>query len=132
MDMEKKYFINQANKYFESPETREIQEWFSQYPGYKEQVKAIRESLGLTQEQLAKMVDRTPRAIRTIENGEAFPRISTLQSIAEALNAELNIFLVPRQGIPSTQNKKNKPKDDREEIIFPVNERNDICFGETD
>ncbi|MCX6579853.1 MAG: helix-turn-helix transcriptional regulator [Candidatus Aminicenantes bacterium] len=116
----------------QSPETRDIREWLSQYPGYKEQVKGIRESLGLTQEQLAKMVDRTPRAIRTIENGEAFPRISTLQSIAEALNADLNIFLVPRQGIPPVQNKKSKPKDNREEIIFPLEDKNDICFGETD
>jgi len=130
--MEKKYFINQSNKVNPLPGAGDIQEWLSQYPGYKEQVKGIRESLGMTQEQLAKMVDRTPRAIRTIENGEAFPRISTLQSIAEALNADLNIFLVPRQGIPPFQNKKTKPKDNREEIIFPLDERNDIRFGETD
>lgn len=130
--MEKKYFINQASKGNESPETRDIREWLSQYPGYKEQIKAIRESLGMTQEQLAKLVDRTPRAIRTIENGEAFPRISTLQGIADALDAELNIFLVPRKGILPPLNEKDKAKGKGEEIIFPLEERNDICFGEND
>ncbi|MDQ1351216.1 MAG: Helix-turn-helix protein [Acidobacteriota bacterium] len=132
MGMEKKSFINQATNGTESPETRDIREWLSQYPGYKEQIKGIRESLGMTQEQLARVVDRTPRAIRTIENGEAFPRISTLQGIADALDAELNIFLVPRKGIPLTLNKKEKAKSNQEEIIFPIEERNDICFGETD
>ncbi|NIM18321.1 MAG: helix-turn-helix domain-containing protein [Candidatus Aminicenantes bacterium] len=70
----------------------------SNHPDYKDQVRILREFLGLTQEQLAKMVDRTPRSIRTIENGEAFPRISTLQKIAEALNAELKIALIPKTG----------------------------------
>jgi transcriptional regulator with XRE-family HTH domain len=130
--MEKKYVISQVSKSNDLPENEAIQEWFSQNPGYKEQIKAIRESLGLTQEQLASMVDRTPRSIRTIENGEAFPRISTLQSIADALNADLSIFLVPRKGIPPVLNKKTKSKDINEEIIFPAEEKNDICFGETD
>jgi transcriptional regulator with XRE-family HTH domain len=130
--MEKKYVISQVSKSNDLPENEAIREWLSQNPGYKEQIKAIRESLGLTQEQLARMVDRTPRSIRTIENGEAFPRISTLQSIADALNADLSIFLAPRKGIPSVLNKKTKLKVIDEEIIFPVEEKNDICFGETD
>lgn len=78
--------------------TKDLLKKLSNHPDYKDQVKIIRESLGITQEQLAKMVDRTPRSIRTIENGEAFPRISTLQKIAEALNAELKIALIPKTG----------------------------------
>jgi len=60
----------------------------------------------MTQEQLANEVDRTPRSIRTIENGEAFPRISTLQKIADALNAELSISLIPKKDISEFLNKK--------------------------
>jgi transcriptional regulator with XRE-family HTH domain len=78
--------------------TNDLLKKLSNHPDYKDQVRILREFLGLTQEQLAKMVDRTPRSIRTIENGEAFPRISTLHKIAEALNAELKIALIPKTG----------------------------------
>jgi len=77
-----------------------LQEWLSNYPDYKDQIKMIRVVLGMTQGQLANKVDRTPRSIRTIENGEAFPRITTLQKIADALHAELHISLIPKKTIP--------------------------------
>ena len=113
--MEKKYFTGQ------------ISDWLTQYPDYKNQVKMIRETLGMTQDQLAKMVDLTPRAIRTIENGEAFPRINTLQKIADALNAELHIFLAPKQDISGFLKKKSE----EEEIKFPHYE-DDFRIGEND
>jgi transcriptional regulator with XRE-family HTH domain len=91
---------------------------------YKAQIKNLRESLGMTQEQLAARVDRTPRAIRQVENGEAFPRISTLGKIAEALNAELIISLVPKENAGTIGN---------EEIKIPHNVGpDDLCFGEND
>jgi transcriptional regulator with XRE-family HTH domain len=76
--------------------TGKIPEWLKGYPDYKDQIKVIREALGMTQGFLAKKVDRTPRSIRTIENGEAFPRITTLQRIAEALNSDLKILIIPK------------------------------------
>jgi transcriptional regulator with XRE-family HTH domain len=110
-------------KYF----TEQTREWLTQYPDYKAQVKMIRETLGMTQAQLAKMVDRTPRAIRTIENGEAFPRINTLQKIADALNAELIISLVPKEDITGFLKKESEG----EEMKFPHYE-DDLRIGEND
>jgi transcriptional regulator with XRE-family HTH domain len=106
----------------------DLQKWLGLYPDYKEQIKAIREAAGMTQEQLAHKVDRTPRSIRTIENGEAYPRITTLQRIADALDAELHLFLVPKDDFsPLT-----KETDPEEEIKFPVTDKGDITIGETD
>jgi transcriptional regulator with XRE-family HTH domain len=53
----------------------------------------------MTQEQLAKKVNRSLRSIQQIESGEAKPKISTLYKIAEALNTELKITLIPRKNI---------------------------------
>lgn len=117
------YNRGMKEKYF----TGQTREWLTQYPDYKAQVKKIRETLGMTQEQLAKMVDRTPRSIRTIENGEAFPRINTLQKIADALNAELLISLVPKEDIPGFLKKESEEK----EITFPQHE-DDLRIGEND
>jgi transcriptional regulator with XRE-family HTH domain len=104
---------------------------------YKDQVKIIRESLGLTQEQLAKMVDRTPRSIRTLENGEAFPRISTLQKIAEALRADLTISLTPKTqtdipGIPGEQDTGDPGPAEDEAPEFSLDDEKGFIIGETD
>ena len=96
---------------------------------YKAQIKKLRESLGMTQGQLGERVDRTSRAIRQIENGEAFPRISTLQVIADALNADLTISLTPKPGIVETLNEQ--PGDTEEEFLFPVGS-DDLRIGEND
>lgn len=122
--------------------TKDLQEQLSSCPDYKVQIKMIREALGMTQEQLARKVDRTPRSIRTIENGEAFPRITTLQKIADALNAELNISLIPKKSIPGVliEETNQETKEFKElshtdssfEMQSSSNERNDIEFGEND
>jgi transcriptional regulator with XRE-family HTH domain len=91
---------------------------------YRSRIKTLRESLGMTQEQLAEKVGRTTRAIRQVENGEAFPRISTLGKIAEALNAELIISLI-------SKGDKEIPKE-KEIIIPPSIEPDDLRFGEND
>jgi len=80
--------------------------WLKDYPDYKDQIKIIREALGMTQELLAQKVNRTPRSIRTIENGEAYPRITTLQRIAEALNSELKILIIPKNGLGEIEERK--------------------------
>ena len=74
-------------------------EWLSNYPDFKGQIKLLRETLGMTHEQLGKKVNRSLRSIQQIESGEARPKISTLYRIAEALNTELKITLIPRQSI---------------------------------
>ena len=83
----------------------------------------------MTQGQLGEKVDRTSRAIRQIENGEAFPRISTLQRIADALNADLTISLIPKTHTIEPLNKQ--PADTGEEIWLPV-DNDDLRIGEND
>ncbi len=96
---------------------------------YKAQIKMLRESLGMTQGQLGEKVDRTSRAIRQIENGEAFPRISTLQRIADALNADLTISLSPKT--PTVEPFNEQPGETEEETLFPVG-GDDLRIGEND
>lgn len=95
--MKKYFFTEQISKKFKSME--DLPEWLSNYPDFKDQIKLLRESLGMTQEQLGKKVNRSLRSIQQIESGEANPKISTLYRIAEALNTELNIALIPRKSI---------------------------------
>lgn len=125
---------------------RDLQEWMARYPDYKDQIRILRQSLGMTQAQLAKLVDRTPRSIRMVENGEAYPRVTTLQKLADALNADLIISLVPKTGVieflkeNSTKpgEKLVQPEDidkDRDSTVeMPSGSisRSDIQIGETD
>ncbi|MCP5108186.1 MAG: helix-turn-helix transcriptional regulator, partial [bacterium] len=100
------------------------------FSDYKAQIKALRVAAGMTQEQLGKMVNRTGRAIRHIENGEAFPRISTLQNIAAALDAELTISLTRETGISAPNTGETGGEETRrEENEFPPGWDNDIRVG---
>lgn len=87
--------------------SRDLQTWMARYPDYKDQIRILRQSLGMTQAQLAKQVDRTPRSIRMIENGEAYPRVTTLQKLADQLNADLIISLVPKTGVSEFLNESS-------------------------
>jgi DNA-binding XRE family transcriptional regulator len=120
IEMKKNNFREQTNSRFKL--TQGLFDWLSNYPEYKDQIKIIRKALGLTQEQLARKIDHTPRSIRTIENGEALPKITTLQKIADALNAELIISLIPEKDISEFLKEKTEPAGDS----------NDFQIGETD
>jgi transcriptional regulator with XRE-family HTH domain len=96
--MNKYFFTEQISKKFGS--INDLPDWLSSYPPeIKEQIKLIRETLGMTQGQLAKRVNRSLRSIQQIESGQAMPKISTLKRIADALNAELQLSLIPRKNI---------------------------------
>ena len=95
--MKSPFFTEQISKKFKS--TADLPAWLAHYPLFKDQIKLLRETLGMTQEQLARRVNRTTRSIQQIENAESTPKISTLHRIAEALNAELKIMLVPRKNL---------------------------------
>jgi transcriptional regulator with XRE-family HTH domain len=124
----------------------DLQEWMARYPDYKDQIRILRQSLGMTQAQLAKLVERTPRSIRMIENGEAYPRVTTLQKIADALNAGLIISLVPKTGVSEFFNENStKPEEKLAQPEDIDNDRDstvempstsisgsDIRIGETD
>jgi putative transcriptional regulator len=106
--MKKYFFTTQISKKFRS--INDLPEWLASYPDFKDQVKLLRETLGMTQEQLGKLVNRSLRSIQLIESGRAMPRITTLYKIANALNAELKIALVPRQSIIEFLNEKASKK----------------------
>lgn len=95
--MTKYFFTEQISKKFRSIE--KLPEWLLNYPNFNDQIKILRETLGMTQRQLANKVNRSLRSIQQIESGDAMPKISTLYNIADALNAELKISLVPRKNI---------------------------------
>ncbi len=95
--MRKYFFTNQISKKFKS--TKALPDWLANYPDFKAQIKVLRETLGMTQDQLAKKVNKTIRSIHNIENGYAMPKITTLYKIADALNTELKITLIPRKNI---------------------------------
>jgi len=95
--MEKYYFTEQISEKFKSIDS--LPEWLQNYPDFKDQIKVIRETLGMTQDQLSIKVGRSSRSIQQIENGEAMPKITALKKIAEALNTELKISLIPRRNI---------------------------------
>src|SRR3989304_10012656 len=62
-------------------------------PGY--QVARLRMQRGLTQTQLAEMVGTRQPSIARLENGSSKPRLTFLNKIAAALNAKVEVKLVP-------------------------------------
>jgi DNA-binding XRE family transcriptional regulator len=62
-------------------------------PGY--QIARLRISRGLTQTQLAELVGTRQPSIARLENGSSAPSISFLQKIAAALDARIEVRLVP-------------------------------------
>ena len=78
--------------------SKDLPEWLSEYPELHIQVKAIRESQGISQQKLAENIGLTWRSIPNIESGNVSPKISTLRKIAEVLNCDLKILLIPGEG----------------------------------
>ena len=62
-------------------------------PGY--QIARLRIQRGLTQAQLAELVGTQQPSIARLENGSSIPSLSFLQKIAAALNARIEVRLVP-------------------------------------
>jgi len=65
-------------------------------PGY--QIARLRIQRGLTQAQLADMVGTRQPSIARLENGNSVPSISFLQRIAKALDARIEVSLIPEDG----------------------------------
>lgn len=62
------------------------------------QVIALRLQRGLTQKELAKQVGTKQSGISRLESMAQLPSLSFLKRVAEALNAHLEIRLVPKEG----------------------------------
>jgi transcriptional regulator with XRE-family HTH domain len=68
--------------------------WF--FAAIADRVAERRAEMGLSQRQLAELCGTTQSAIARLERGGRPPRIDTLLRIAEALQCELVVELVPR------------------------------------
>jgi len=68
--------------------------WF--FAAIADKVADRRAAIGLSQRELAELVGTTQSAIARLERGGRPPRIDTLLKIAEALDCELLVELVPR------------------------------------
>jgi ribosome-binding protein aMBF1 (putative translation factor) len=56
----------------------------------------LRLAKGMTQEDLAKMLNTKQESIARLENGGSLPSLSTIKKLAEALDADLEITLRPK------------------------------------
>jgi len=68
--------------------------WF--FAQIADRVAEQRIAKGLSQRELAELVGTTQSAIARLERGGRPPRIDTLLNIADALDCELHVELVPR------------------------------------
>lgn len=60
------------------------------------QIARLRIQRGLTQAQLAEMVGTRQPSIARLENGSSVPSLSFLDRIAKALDARIELHIVPR------------------------------------
>lgn len=83
-------------KLLKDPEFRK--EYEALEPEYKLASALIRLRLakGLTQEQLAKLLNTKQESIARLESGDSLPSLSTVKKVAIALDAELEINLHPK------------------------------------
>lgn len=83
-------------KLLRDPEFRK--EYEALKPEYKLASALIRLRLakGLTQEQLAKLLNTKQESIARLESGDSLPSLSTVKKVAIALDAELEINLRPK------------------------------------
>jgi len=75
-------------------------------PGLKtERLKALRESMGISQAELAKKMSVTPPTISRIENGEREPNLQFLKNLATFFNVSVDYLLGLTDG-PIPKNKE--------------------------
>ena len=92
--------ILQISKKFKS--INRIASWVKELGNWHEQIRLIREALGMTQKQLADRINSTQKIISRLENNETNPTIKTLTKVANNLNCCLLISFIPKTEINST------------------------------
>ena len=114
----------------------DLPQWISEYPRLNIQVKIIRESKGISQEKLADNIGLTWRSIPNIESGKVNPKISTLQKIADYLDCEMKILLIPRESLSTQEDEKGPREKDvdislQKKLTFnPNGEEYDVNVGD--
>ena len=64
--------------------------------GLGARIRAFRRACGMTQEQLAEAIERTPEAISNIERGQSLPSLDTLERLANSMNVSLSDFFADK------------------------------------
>jgi len=78
-------------------------EFSKEYAGLEPEFKLVsalirlRLAKGLTQEQLAKLLNTKQESIARLESGGSLPSLSTVKKVADALDAEVEINLRPKR-----------------------------------
>lgn len=67
----------------------------------------LRLAKGLTQEQLARLLNTKQESIARLERGKSLPSLNTVRKLANALDAELEITLRPRRNPAADLDRKN-------------------------
>jgi transcriptional regulator with XRE-family HTH domain len=107
--MKKRFFSAQIAKKLGS--VGKLPRWLKEYPeSQNDQLKMIRETLGMTQDQLAKRAGFSLRHLQSFESGKIVPAFDALEKIAAALNAELKVFLIPKKGLTEFLDEKADQK----------------------
>lgn len=73
--------------------------------GFKENLKMLRKSKGMTQEEFGKLINKTLLTVSRYENGTIFPTQNTLKEIAEKLEVPIH-QLLSSQEIDDIEKKK--------------------------
>ncbi len=76
----------------------------------------LRKKRGLTQKELAKKVGTTQAVVSRLENASVKPSLETIIKIAEALDAVVNVQLLPMETI-RLEEKQAEPPDKKEEPL---------------
>ena len=84
-----------------------VPDWLWERLPVTDQIRLIRETLGMTQDQLAERIGVGQSAVAQIENKKAADiQLSTLEKIAIALNCELLVRFVPKEEMKDLLDKK--------------------------
>jgi len=94
----------------------------------------LRKQRGLTQQELADKVGSTQAVISRLESASVKPSLETILKIAEALDATVDVRLLPvekirrNQNLPEIENKRSEPLKgilyfDQEQVLLGANEK---------
>jgi len=89
--------VKQISRKFRS--IADLPSWLQTGLPHHVQIRIIRSALGMTQTQLAKRLHSQQATVNRMEKGDVSPTMTTLQKVAEELNCELKVLLVPKKPI---------------------------------
>lgn len=88
-------FSKYLNKKLQNPEFKKNFLHFQLFDDIADQILSLRLKRGYSQSQLAKKVGTTQAVISRIENGSVNSSLSTIQKVAESLDASINVDVIP-------------------------------------